>query len=108
MAPQVFASMRQYLQASPDQRSVQRLACRQPLRVYPVLPDLELAELIEGECKDVSPGGICFRVPRVPPVDRLYLHLHESPALGHAILARMMRWQEGAAGFEVAASFAGP
>jgi hypothetical protein len=45
----------------------------------------------------------------MPPADRLYLHLHQaSGALGYAILARVMRWQEAGDGFEVGAAFTGP
>jgi serine/threonine protein kinase len=109
LAPQVFDSMRQYLQPSPEQRSGGRLPCLLPLRVYPVLPDLELAEPIEGACKDISRGGICFRVPQVPPTDRLYLHLHTAPVSApYAILAQVMRWQEAGGSFEVGAAFTGP
>jgi hypothetical protein len=107
MAPALFDSVRLYLQAEPEQRTLDRVPCDAPLRVYPVLPDLELAPTIEGVCRDISPGGMRFRVGRRPPVDQLYLHLCASPeAMGHAILARVARVTESEGAVEVGVRFA--
>jgi hypothetical protein len=106
MAPQVFDSVRLYLQATPEQRTMERWTLTDPLRVYPVLPGLELAPELEGVCQNISPGGIRFRVQQQPPSDFLYLHLYQSPAAqGHALLAQVSRSQETPEGVEVGARF---
>src|SRR5262249_47037575 len=76
MAPKVFDSVRLYFQATQEQRGRGRLPLSQPIRVYPILPDLEFGEVIEGTCHNVSPGGIGFQVPKRPASDVLYLHLY--------------------------------
>jgi hypothetical protein len=77
------------------------------VRVYPVLPDLELAEAIDGVGKNISHRGVSFRVAKLPPTDRLYLHFHDSTAAAEfAVLAQVMRTQPaGVEGFEVGAMF---
>jgi hypothetical protein len=78
------------------------------VRVYPVLPDLELGPTLDGTCRDLSHGGIRFRVSHRPASDQLYLHLHASPAaLGYAVLARVSRVTEVAEGdgVEIGARF---
>jgi serine/threonine protein kinase len=106
MGPQLFDSLRMYLQATPEQRGGERWPFTDPIHVYPVLPDLELAPTLEGVCRDVSFGGIRFRVPQRPSVDVLYLHLCSSrAALGYALLVQVTRAQETAEGVEVGARF---
>jgi hypothetical protein len=106
MAPQLFDSIRVYLQATPEQRMMERKPFTDLVRVYPVLPDLELGATLDGVCQNISFGGIRFRVGERPASDYLYLHLHSSPAgLGHALLARVMRLQETSGGVEIGAQF---
>src|SRR5262249_17232184 len=106
LAPQLFDSLRLYLQATREQRGMDRWAVTAPGHVYPVLPDLELAPTQEGVCRDLSSGGIRFRVASRPPVDQLYLHLHDSPpAREHAVLAQVTRVSETDEGVEIAARF---
>ena len=106
LAPQLFESLRLYLQASPEQRVLDRWTFTAPLRVYPVLPDLELAPTLEGVCCDLSPGGVRFRLSERPPVDQLYLHLYNTPAaLGFAVLAQVARVTEAEDGVEIGARF---
>jgi serine/threonine protein kinase len=105
MAPQVFDSVRLYFQATQEQRQRVRWPLNEPVHVYPVLPDLDLAEVLEGVVLNVSVGGACVRVARRPPADMLYLHLHASAARDHAILARVSRARETAGGVEVGAVF---
>jgi hypothetical protein len=107
MAPRLFDSMRSYLQAAPEQRSAERWPCPQPLHVYPVLPDLELDEILEGISRNISLGGISFRVGQAPRAEQAYLHWHRSPTLStFAVLARIIRVQPMAGGgFEVGAVF---
>jgi hypothetical protein len=107
LAPQLFDSLRSYLQASPEQRAEARRPCPHPLHVYPVLPDLELADAIEGLGRNISPGGISFRLPQLPPTEKLYLHFHQAPgAAEFALLARVVRRQPSDPdGYEIGAAF---
>jgi serine/threonine protein kinase len=106
MAPKVLDRMRQYLQATAEQRSRERVPVVLPLRVYPVLPDLDLAEVIEAATRNVSGTGLSFRADRRPPVDWLYLHLYTAKqTLGYAVLAKVVRCQEVDGGFEIGAMF---
>jgi serine/threonine protein kinase len=93
LAPHIFDSLRSFLQASPEQRACIRQPFPQPLHVYPVLPDLELAEMIAGVGRNLSSGGIRFCLPKPPPTGKLYLHFHESAQADFAILAEVMRTQ---------------
>jgi serine/threonine protein kinase len=107
LAPQLFDSIRSYLQASPEQRSNERRPCSLPLHAYPVLPDLELGEVLEGTARNVSVAGISFRVARKPAEEKLYLHWHKSPTVSsYAVLAQVVRIQPaGATLFDVGAAF---
>jgi hypothetical protein len=108
MAPKVFDSVRLYFQATQEQRGRDRLPLSQPIRVYPILPDLEFAEVLDGVCVNVTQGGIGFQVAKRPATDLLYLHLYASPqALGYAILAKVARVLEMGGGVEVGAVFPG-
>ena len=107
MAPQVFDSVRLYLQASPEQRTMERWALNDPVHVYPVMPGLELAPTMEGVCRNISYGGIRFRLAEQPPSEHLYLHLHSSPAaLGYALLVQVSRLQVTSEGVEIGGCFA--
>jgi hypothetical protein len=107
MGPHLFESLRLDLQATPEQRTMERWQVTAPLRVYPVLPDLELSPTLEGVCRDLSYGGIRFRLSERPPVDQLYLHLHHSAgANSYALLAQVMRVTETIDGVEIGARFA--
>jgi serine/threonine protein kinase len=107
LAPRLFDSMRCYLQASPDQRREDRWQCPQPLHVYPVMPNLELEEILEGISRNISPGGVSFRVSQPPRAEQAYLHWHKSATVSHfAVLARIIRVQPMAGGgYEVGACF---
>src|SRR5262249_44836154 len=58
VGPLVLASLRDYFQVHPEQRSQHRLICPQPLRVMPVETGLELAAPIACQGKDISSTGI--------------------------------------------------
>jgi serine/threonine protein kinase len=107
LGPQLFESLRSYLQASPEQRAEERWPCTHPLHVHPVLPDLDLAEVLEATGKNISHGGINFRVSAPPPTDQVYLHWHDSPRVSaFAVLARIIRvLPSGPDRFEVGALF---
>jgi hypothetical protein len=107
LAPRLFISMRSYLQAAPDQRAEDRWVCPQPLHVYPVLPDLEMDEVLEGMSRNVSLGGVSFRVLEEPRAEQAYLHWHRAPAVSpYAVLTRIIRVRPMASGgFEVGGVF---
>lgn len=107
LAPRLFDSMRRYLQAGPEQRSEDRWQCPQPLHVYPVMPDLELEEVLEGISRNISLRGISFRVAKAPNTELAYLHWHRSVKVSpYAVLARIIRVQSmPGGGFEVGAVF---
>jgi serine/threonine protein kinase len=107
LAPRLFISMRSYLQAAPDQRSEERWPCTQPLHIYPVMPDLELDEFLEGMSRNVSLGGVSFRVLEEPRTELAYLHWHRTQAVSpYAVLTRIIRVQSMASGgFEVGGVF---
>ncbi|HZY85045.1 MAG TPA: protein kinase [Gemmataceae bacterium] len=107
MGPQLFESLRSYLEASPEQRAEERWPCTHPLHVYPVLPDLGLAEVVQATGKNVSHGGINFRVAAPPPTDHVYLHWYDSPRVSaFAVLARVIRvLPSGPDRYEVGALF---
>jgi serine/threonine protein kinase len=108
-APKIFESARTYLQAAQEQRTRERWSLTQPLRVYPVLPDLETAPTIEGTVRNISFGGISFLVPQKPTMEYLYLHLYQAPqALGYAFLARVLRAKEYEGGYEIGCAFVEP
>ncbi len=107
LAPRLFDSMRRYLHAGPEQRSSDRWHCPQPLSVYPVRPDLEMEEVLEGISRNISLSGVSFRVPREPNTEFVYLHWYKSPAVSpYAVLARIVRAQPMVGGgYEVGAAF---
>jgi serine/threonine protein kinase len=106
ISPKVFDTIRTYFQASQEQRGRERFPLALPARVYPVLPDLELAETIEATTRNISFGGMSLLTRGRPCVEHLYLHLHSSPAaLGYATLARMVRCQEAEGGWEIGVRF---
>jgi serine/threonine protein kinase len=107
VAPQIFESLRSYLQASPEQRCNQRRACLLPLHAYPVRSDLELGEVIEGVGRNISVTGINFRTTRQPTADKLYLHWHKAANVAaYALLATVVRVQSaGGTLFDVGGVF---
>jgi serine/threonine protein kinase len=108
MAPKVFDSVRLYFQATQEHRGRDRSPLRQPIRIYPILPDLEFGEVLDAVCLNVSPGGIGFQAAKRPQTDTLYLHLYAAPqALGYALLAKVARVVESPEGLEIGATFPG-
>jgi serine/threonine protein kinase len=108
LAPRLFESVRVYFQASQEQRTRERWSLSESVHVYPVLPELDLAEMISGVSQNISYGGVRIRLPQRPPTNHLYLHFHQAQAaLGYAILARVARVQETDEGVELGALFPG-
>ncbi len=109
MGPQLFDSIRSFLQAGTEQRARDRWPCTLPLHAYPVQPDLELGAVLDGVGRNISCGGINFRTAKAPTTEKLYLHWPRSPRVStYAVLAHVMRVREvGPHAFDVAASFPG-
>jgi hypothetical protein len=114
MAPRLLDSLRSYLQPGPELRNQQRWPWAYPVRLYPVLPGLELAEPIDAQARNLSQGGISILSPREPPSASLYLHFPHPPnsrgdafdAVAYALLARVVRVQPWESGwFELGAVF---
>jgi serine/threonine protein kinase len=108
ISPKVFETVRTYFQAAQEQRGKERFPLTLPARLYPVLPDLEVAEAIDATTRNISFGGMSLLVKARPPVEVVYLHLPTSPqALGYAVLARVVRCREAEGGWEVGLRFVG-
>jgi len=107
--PAMLESIRDYLQACPEQRGQDRLTITQPIRVSPVLADMQLARPIDCVGKDVSTRGIGFFLPHPPSTTQVYINVPESPQVASvAGLAQIVRGQPcGDGWYEVGAFFAG-
>ncbi len=100
---ELLDSLRSYLQAGPEQRAQERWPCPQPLRVHPVAAG---GGPLEAAGRDVSFGGACFRLRRRPDFRLAYLHWHQAADVADfALLARVVRVNEDADGFEVGVAF---
>jgi hypothetical protein len=106
--PVLLENIRDYLQACPEQRKQERLAITRPLRVSPVLADMQLAKPIACVGKDISPRGIGFFLPQAPSTSQVYISLPDVPQLASvAGLAHIVRGQPcGDGWYEVGAFFA--
>jgi hypothetical protein len=108
MGPVLLESLRIHLQASPEQRTQERLQWNQPLRVIPVVTGLKTAEPIECVGKDISARGIGFYLPQPLAATHVYVNHPGVPELASlAALARVVRGQRGPDGwYEIGAQFA--
>ncbi len=63
--------------------------------------------MLDGISRNISLGGVSFRVPKAPRTEQAYLHWHKSATVScFAVLARIIRVQPMAGGgFEVGAAF---
>jgi hypothetical protein len=110
VGPRLLASLRDFLQVYPEQRSQHRLVCPQPLQVMPVESGVELAAPIDCRGKDISSTGIGFFLPGQPATQQVYVNLPSGKfAESLAVLAKIVRVQPCADGwFEVGAEFTRP
>ncbi|MFQ3650947.1 MAG: protein kinase, partial [Gemmataceae bacterium] len=109
MGPQVMESVRQYLQASPENRTGERYPLKTVVRLYPILPNLDLAPCIEAHSRNISYGGMGFIAAERPEVEWLYLHLPDHLATENwAVLAKMVHCQETSEGWEIGVMFPHP
>ncbi len=70
----LFASLREHLQAVPEQRIGERLVYTYPSRVREVSPDQQLSPEISCRGKDVSLTGMGLLMPYPPQGPRLYIY----------------------------------
>jgi hypothetical protein len=107
VAPVLVRSLRDCLQTQSEHRARERLACIQPLIVYPVLGNFELGPAVECLARDVSLSGVGFVSPQ--RLDTAQIYLNPAPsAQGSlaAILARIVRLRPRDDGqFDVGAFF---
>ncbi len=105
--PVLLESLREHLQALPEQRGQERVLWNQPLRVIPVVGGSRLLDAIDCMGKDISRRGIGFFLPE--PLDATHFYVNH-PALLHlapvAGLAKVVRGQRSPDGwYEVGALF---
>jgi serine/threonine protein kinase len=109
MAPDLFESLRSYLQARQEQRAGERVPFSRLLHVYPIGPGLELGEVVVGTGLNLSSTGLGFRVPRRLETEWFYLHFPDVPAIATFVLlgqvVRTAAVQDN--GYDVAARFLG-
>jgi serine/threonine protein kinase len=105
---EVLHSLRLFLLANPEQRTEFRRTFLMNLHVYPVLPDLELDEVLEGVGIDISPVGIGFSTIHPVPTEKVYLHWPDAvQGKDFALLARVVRTQKHKDHYVVGAFFPG-
>ena len=108
-APQIFESLRSFLQASPEQRIEERLPFSHPVRVFPLRDGHEIGEPIHGMCEDISRTGIRFHVKEPLPTEEIYLNWSRINRVApFALLAQVVRVRQVEGGFDVGATFNGP
>jgi hypothetical protein len=98
IGPNLIESVRTYLQAEPDQRGRERWPCQQPVHVYPVYPDLQVGNAIEGMGKNVSLAGVGLRLPEAVPTEYAYVTFPAAPITAAAVLGRVVRTKPGPEG----------
>jgi hypothetical protein len=109
VGPLLLASLRDELQNTPDLRRQMRWPCSQAVEVHQVLPDYTTGGPLPAKCRDISFGGIAFRVAQRPTAKLAYLHFNTLPDLvSFATLVRIVRIEPTTGGgFKVGAAFAG-
>lgn len=109
MGPKLLDSVRDQLRAhvQPERRGGDRLTCRLPILVVPVLDGRVLGKPLNALTKDLSPGGIGFFLRRQLQSSEVYVNLPDLPDIAHyAGLARVVRKQQrGESLFELGACF---
>jgi serine/threonine protein kinase len=75
IGPSLLATLRSYLQPTPESRTHERFPCHHPLVVRPVFADLNMGEPVEGQCKDISLAGMRLWLPQCPPGEQICIHL---------------------------------
>lgn len=106
MGPKIMESLRQFLQATRENRARERFPLKTLVRIYPILPDLELAATIEGRSRNISFGGMSLLAAERPEVDWLYLHLPDCEVMEKwALLAKVVRCVQIPDGWEIGVMF---
>ncbi len=104
--PGVLESLRNFLQAYPEQRRGQRLRWEGKVTVCQVPDDLSPPRYVEGRVRDVSLTGVGFVLPGAPSAAQVYVNLAAAGAEAVAMLAKVVRVRPvGNGWFEVGARF---
>jgi hypothetical protein len=107
VGPVLIQSLHDYFQTKTEQRGRRRLVSAQPLKVYPVIGNFELAQPVECQMRDVSLSGVGFLSPQALTSSQIYLSPAPAvPGVLVAILAQVVRMQRRDDGqFDVGAFF---
>ena len=106
MGPKIMESLRQFLQATRENRARERFSLKTVVRIYPILPELDLAPTIEARSRNISFGGMSLLAAERPEVEWLYLHLPAFEVTEKwAILAKMVRCAQTPEGWEIGVMF---
>src|SRR5262249_24075419 len=72
-APELLQSLRSFLNALPERRTLPRVPFDQSLALYPVLEGRELGDPLVCQGKDLSLQGLGLISPQSPPSERVYI-----------------------------------
>jgi serine/threonine protein kinase len=105
--PELFDSLRHYLQVSPERRRHERVPCDRRVRVVPCEHGSESGNPLLGQTRDISAGGAGLLLPCRPPSPEVYLHFSlPGGAETVSLLARVVRVEQRQDGrFHVGLSF---
>ena len=92
--PKLLGEVRRELMNVEDRRKHPRILTEMPATIYPIHSAGGIETPIAARCLDVSLGGVCFVVERVPSTKYFFATFDEvEAAAGHAILIRLLRRQ---------------
>lgn len=90
--PQLMNEVVRLLQSITDRRKDPRIACTEPVTIYPIMEDGMVQPLIAGTCKDISASGICCQLQSAVPTRYVYVEFPTIAMMsGLAILTRLSR-----------------
>jgi hypothetical protein len=90
--PTILNQIRNQLQNLEERRTHPRYAAEMAVRVYPLFPDGDVGAGIDGQCRDVSIGGVRFVTPTAIEAERLFVEFPEvDDASGLATYVRVLR-----------------
>src|SRR5262249_45489816 len=92
LGPQMLTQARDQLQNVGEKRADTRWPSSARVHAYPVGADGEVANPVEGVCRDISPRGLRFSVDNAPAPGYAYMHFPDAPGLaGFVLLAKIVR-----------------
>jgi hypothetical protein len=91
IGPVLLESLRNFLQAAPERRKLERLPLEQPVTLYPLVGENELGEGVTGQTHDVSLSGMGIYLPRPPEAATVAVHLHDPAPQGVLLEGQIVR-----------------